>query len=89
MVSRAAFQAADLGSIPGRGIDFCALPFLLSCSLNGQKVELKREKVAALCILRFSELKTCGPCLIFVRSIQFNSILLFTLYKILTLYIVR
>ena len=29
---------------------------------------VKREKVAALCILRFSELKTFGPCLIFVRA---------------------
>ena len=35
LVSIAAFQAVYPGSIPGRRID---LPFLLSCSLNGQKV---------------------------------------------------
>ena len=38
VVSIAAFQAVNPGSIPGRRIDFCALFFLLSCSLNGQKV---------------------------------------------------
>ena len=39
VVSIAAFQAVDPGSIPGRRIqDFCGLPFLLSCSLKGQKV---------------------------------------------------
>ena len=39
MVSIAAFQAVDPGSIPGRRIqDFCGLPFLLSCSLKGEKV---------------------------------------------------
>ena len=36
--------------------------------INAINLELKREKVAALCVLRFSELKTFGPCLIFVRA---------------------
>ena len=35
---------------------------------NAFILELKREKVAALFIFRFSELKTFGPCLIFVRA---------------------
>ena len=39
LVSIAAFQAVYPGSIPGRRIqDFCGQPFLLSCSLKGQKV---------------------------------------------------
>ena len=38
LVSIAAFQAVYPGSIPGRRIDFFDLPFLLPCSLNGQKV---------------------------------------------------
>ena len=37
MVSIAAFQAVDPGSIPGRRIVFCDVSFLLSCSLNGRK----------------------------------------------------
>ena len=37
-------------------------------SINAINLELKRKKVAALCILRFSELKTFGRCLIFVRA---------------------
>ena len=31
-------------------------------------ISFKGEKVAALYILRFSELKTFGPCLLFVRA---------------------
>ena len=37
VVSIAAFQAGDPGSIPGRRIAFCDFSFLLSCSLNERK----------------------------------------------------